>query len=240
MNIDAFKKKNHYKRRELLTFIKLFGVMGTISFILNGCSFSRGFRQIEGEVLLNGRRVRSEQMEGPDGVPVPSDASITTGAQASVVFVIGRDAFLMRGNSRVELNPNLLDRKKNEISGFNLRSGAILSVFARKKRTIRTLSALIGIRGTGVYIETDSDKTYVCTCYGTSYMQVIDSPEINETVTTLYHDQPRFIYSREKRIDHAPVINHSDQELILLERLVGRVPPFVKQQRDKVGESNGY
>ena len=239
MNIDAFKK-NHYNRRELLTFISFFGVMGTISFLLNCCNFSRGFRQIEGEVLLNGRRVSSEQMKGPEGVSVPSDASISTGAQASAVFVIGRDAFLMRENSRVELNPNLLDSKKSEISGFNLRSGAILSVFARKKRTLRTLSALIGIRGTGVYIETDSDKTYVCTCYGTSYMQVIDSPEINETVTTLYHDQPRSIYSREKRIDHAPVINHSDQELILLERLVGRVPPFVKQQRDKGGESNGY
>ena len=239
MNIDAFKK-NHYNRRELLTFISLFGVMGTISFLLNGCNFYRGFRQIEGEVLLNGRRVSSEQMKGPEGVSVPSDASISTGAQASAVFVIGRDAFLMRENSRVELNPNLLDRKKNEISGFNLRSGAILSVFARKKRTLRTLSALIGIRGTGVYIETDSDKTYVCTCYGTSYMQVIDSPEINETVTTLYHDQPRSIYSREKRIDHAPVINHSDQELILLERLVGRVPPFVKQQRDGGRGSNGY
>ena len=239
MNIDAFKK-NHYNRRELLTFISLFGVMGTISFLLNGCNFYRGFRQIEGEVLLNGRRVSSEQMKGPEGISVPSDASISTGAQASAVFVIGRDAFLMRENSRVELNPNLLDRKKNEISGFNLRSGAILSVFARNKRTLRTLSALIGIRGTGVYIETDSDKTYVCTCYGTSYMQVIDSPEINETVTTLYHDQPRFIYSREKRIDHAPVINHSDQELILLERLVGRVPPFVKQKRDEGRGSNGY
>ena len=239
MNIDAFKK-NHYNRRELLTFISLFGVMGTISFLLNGCNFYRGFRQIEGEVLLNGRRVSSEQMKGPEGVSVPSDASISTGAQASAVFVIGRDAFLMRENSRVELNPNLLDRKKNEISGFNLRSGAILSVFARNKRTLRTLSALIGIRGTGVYIETDSYKTYVCTCYGTSYMQVIDSPEINETVTTLYHDQPRSIYSREKRIDHAPVINHSDQELILLERLVGRVQPFVKQQRDEGRGSNGY
>ena len=236
MNIDDFKK-NHYNRRELLTFISLFGVMGTISFLLNGCNFYRGFRQIEGEVLLNGRRVSSEQMEDPDGVPVPSDASIRTGAQSSAVFVISRDAFLMRGNSRIKLNPNLLDRKKNEISGFNLSSGAILSVFARKKRTLRTLSALIGIRGTGVYIETDSDKTYVCTCYGTSYMQVIDSPEINETVTTLYHDQPRFIYSAEKRIHPAPMINHSDQELIVLERLVGRVPPFVKQERNEGGNS---
>ena len=239
MNIDAFKKK-HYNRRELLTFISLFGVMGTISFLLNGCNFYRGFRQIEGKVQLNGRSVSSEQMKGSEGVSVPSDASISTGAQASAVFVIGRDAFLMRENSRVELNPNLIDRKKSEISGFNLRSGAILSVFARKNRTIRTLSVLIGIRGTGVYIETDSNKTYVCTCYGTSYMQVIDSPEINETVTTLYHDQPRSIYSVEKRIDPAPVINHSDQELILLERLVGRVPPFVKKRRDEGSESNGY
>ena len=71
-------------------------------------------------------------------------------------------------------------------------------------------------------------------------MQVKDAPEINETVTTLHHDQPRFIYSGEKRIDPASVINHSDQELILLERLVGRVPPFVKIQREKVGGSNGY
>ena len=237
MNFDSFENGNQYNRRELLTFISFFGVMGTIAFLLNGCSLSRGFRQITGEVLLNGRSVSSEQMKGSEGVSVPSDASISTGAQASAVFVIGRDAFLMRENSQVELNPNLIDRKKSEISGFNLRSGAILSVFARNKRTLRTLSALIGIRGTGVYIETDSDKTYVCTCYGTSYMQVIDSPEINQTVTTLYHDQPRSIYSREKRIDHAPVINHSDQELILLERLVGRVPPFVKQQKNEGGKS---
>ena len=240
MHVDSFVNEKHYNRRELLNFISLFGVVGTISFLLNGCSFSRGFRQIEGEVFLNGRRVSHEQMEGQDGVLVPSDALIRTGSHASAIFVIGRDAFLMRGNSEIELKPNLLDNKKNEIIGFNLRSGAILSVFARKNRKLRTPSALIGIRGTGVYIETDSKKTYVCTCYGTSYMQVKDAPEINETVTTLHHDQPRFIYSGEKRIDPASVINHSDQELILLERLVGRVPPFVKKQREEVGGSNGY
>ena len=214
--------------------------MGSIAFLLNGCSLSRGFRQITGEVFLNGRRISSEQLEGPDGVPVPSDASISTGSDGSAVFVINRDAFLIRGNSRVELKPNLLNGKQNEISGFNLKSGAILSVFPRKMRTLRTLSAVIGIRGTGVYLETNSDKTYVCTCYGTSHLQVKDAPEINETVTTVHHDQPRLIYSGEKRIDPAPVINHSDQELILLERLVGRVPPFVKHQSNEGGNSYGY
>jgi len=66
-------------------------------------------------------------------------------------------------------------------------------------------------------------------------LQVKGAPEISETVTTSHHDQPRFIYSGEKRIDPAPVINHSDQELILLERLVGRVPPFVKQEKKNDG-----
>ena len=240
MNFDSFENRNQYKRRELLTFISFFGVMGSIAFLLNGCSLSRGFKQITGEVYLNGQRINPEQLESQDGVPVQSDASISTGSDGSAVFVINRDAFLIRGNSRVELKPNLLNGKQNEISGFNLKSGAILSVFPRKRRTLRTLSAVIGIRGTGVYLETNSDKTYVCTCYGTSHLQVKDAPEINETVTTVHHDQPRLIYSGEKRIDPAPVINHSDQELILLERLVGRVPPFVKHQSNEGGNSYGY
>ena len=58
------------------------------------------------------------------------------------------------------------------------------------------------------------------TCYGTSYLQVKDSPEISEIVTTSHHDQPRFIYFGEKRIEQVPGIDHSDQELILLEKLV--------------------
>tara|TARA_B100000579_G_C22492107_1_gene692881 strand:+ start:476 stop:718 length:243 start_codon:yes stop_codon:yes gene_type:complete len=71
-------------------------------------------------------------------------------------------------------------------------------------------------------------------------MRAIDSQEINETVTNLYHDQPRYIYSIEKRIDPAPVINHSYQELILLESLVGRIPPFFEHQMNEDREYNGY
>ena len=59
-------------------------------------------------------------------------------------------------------------------------------------------------------------------------MQVRDASEINENVTTQYHDEPRYIFSEEKRIDPAPVINHSDKELKIFEALVARVPPFIK------------
>ena len=116
MNIDSFENENQYNRRELLTLISFLGVMGSIAFFLNGCSLSRGFRQITGEVLLNGQRISPEQLlEGPDGVPVPSHASISTGSAGSAVFVVDRDAFLIRGSSRVELKPNLINGKQNEI-----------------------------------------------------------------------------------------------------------------------------
>ena len=121
MNIDSFENRNQCNRRELLTFISFFGVMGTIAFLLNGCRLSTGIRQITGEVLFNGRRISPEQLESPDGVLVPSDASISTGSAGSAGFVIGRDAFLIRGNSRLELKPDLLNGKQNEISGFDLR-----------------------------------------------------------------------------------------------------------------------
>ena len=45
--------------------------------------------------------------------------------------------------------------RKNIISGLQLFSGAILSVFAKGNRLLRTPTALIGIKGTGAYLEFD-------------------------------------------------------------------------------------
>ena len=47
-------------------------------------------------------------------------------------------------------------------------------------------------------------------------------PDVTETVTTQHHDEPRYIYSGKKEIENAPVINHTDKELIVLEKLLGR------------------
>ena len=38
------------------------------------------------------------------------------------------------------------------------------SVIAGKKRTLRTVTAVVGIKGIGIYLEADSEKTYLCTC----------------------------------------------------------------------------
>ena len=45
-----------------------------------------------------------------------------------------------------------------------------------------------------------------------------------------HHDRPIYILAEGpsgERIRAAPFINHTDQELMLIEALVGRTPPFV-------------
>ncbi len=215
-----------YDRREMLNLLSMLGAMGAVSLLLGGCApvtLCSGVRKVTGEVLINGQRITSKQLTATGRLKVPNDASLSTGPDGSAVFVVGKDAFLLHKNSRVVLTP-AASTKPNEISGFQLSFGAILSVFARGKRMLRTPTAVIAIRGTGAYLESDSEKTYICTCYGTSQK----TPGITETVTTQHHEAPRFIYAAEKRIALAPMFNHSDQELIMLEELVGRVPPFLK------------
>ena len=98
-------------------------------------------------------------------------------------------------------------------------------------RRIETPNAAIGIRGTGIYVEVERERTYVCTCYGIADIQAKDNPQARETVATKHHDQPRYVYGKSmasiRMIEGAPVINHTDAELVMLEALVGRRPPFL-------------
>ena len=55
-------------------------------------------------------------------------------------------------------------------------------------------------------------------------------PAARETVHSTHHSAPRYIYAHGEMpiqmIEPAPVVNHTDAELIMLEALVGRKPPF--------------
>jgi hypothetical protein len=105
----------------------------------------------------------------------------------------------------------------------------VLAVFVPgETKQVRTNSASIGIRGTAVYVENEANRTYVCTCYGTARLRPVDDPKAAETVRTKHHDQPRYIYPKgaPRMIENAPVINHTDAELVMLEALVGRKVPF--------------
>jgi len=151
---------------------------------------------------------------------------VQTGARSQAVFVIGQDAFILRASSRVETAGSGLFADV-----LRLATGRMLSVFSSGARRIDTPTATIGIRGTGIYLEAEAKRTYVCTCYGTVVVAPLDMPKMSETITTKHHEQPRYVYAdssmpEDKMMPRAPVINHTDAELILLESLVGREPPF--------------
>ena len=110
----------------------------------------------------------------------------------------------------------------------------MLAVFDRRNRKIITPTAVLGIRGTGIYIEAEPKRTYVCTCYGIVDIEAKATPDVRETVKTNHHESPRFVYGSGSKqfIVKAPVVNHTDAELILLEEFVGRQPPFVTAKQN--------
>ena len=97
-------------------------------------------------------------------------------------------------------------------------------------RGVTSTTATIGIRGTGFYIEADPERTYFCTCYGSTDVQSSTDAESKESITAARHDRPIYIAAdgaAGKKIRNAPFLNHTDQELALIETLVGRRVPYV-------------
>ena len=177
----------------------------------------KGVYRVRGDVRINGRLAQR-------GDEIRTGDTVTTGPGAELVFVVERDAFMVRQNSTVSFGADVM----------RVVTGAILSVFATgKPRRIETPTATIGIRGTGVYVEAEAARTYVCTCYGEAELASRDEPAARETVRTKQHESPRYILARgaPQMLMQAPVINHTDAELIMLESLVGRQPPFMESGR---------
>jgi hypothetical protein len=116
------------------------------------------------------------------------------------------------------------------INALRLVTGKLLSVFGKTKHRMYTPNATIGIRGTGIYIETDPEQSYVCTCYGVVDLFADKDKESRETIVSHHHNAPRYILTNEQpghNIRPAPFINHTDLELQIIESLVGRTPPFL-------------
>lgn len=185
----------------------------------------RSIYKLEGQVLVNGVQATLETQIGATDV-------VETGSDGSIVFVIGQDAMLMRNNSKLVLTPELGTQTviQSVVGNMRLLAGQLLTVFAKRRHTIETPTVVIGVRGTGVYLEANPQETYLCTCYGIVDLTATTDKTSRETIEATHHDKPRYIAasgSKGNRIRPAPMKNHTDQELMLIEEIVGRAPPFV-------------
>ena len=191
--------------------------------------------RLSGDVKVNDKPATLQTHIGPTD-------TIETAKDAEIVYVVGENAFLLRGASRVTLQGEASGSIL--LSGFRIVTGALLSVFP-KGRPLRlaTETATIGIRGTGVYLQAESKQTYFCTCYGTADVTAINDSQSKDTVTATHHDRPLYILADEKpggNIRDAPFVDHTDQELTLIEALVGRIPPFIFPKDDYTGPRREY
>jgi hypothetical protein len=147
---------------------------------------------------------------------------VATGEDGQAVFVVGKDAFLQRANSEFVIEHG------TGVAVLRYLTGRILSVFGKGRKTLAVPTATIGIRGTACYIEAETQETYFCLCYGTAIVTPFGAPQERATIRTRHHDHPITIgkAAGSTMMANAKVINHTDDELIMLEALVGRKPPF--------------
>jgi hypothetical protein len=186
---------------------------------------SQSIYRVSGTVAVNGVRAHLGTRIGPND-------TVETGKDGEIVFVVGTSAYMLGAGSKLVLQGKP-EGASIVTSALRLLTGRVLAVFGKSPAGIRldTITATIGIRGTGVYLEAEPDLTYFCTCYGIADVASTKDPANRDTIESRHHDKPLYISadskSKGQNIRRAPFRNHTDQELMLIETLVGRTPPFV-------------
>ena len=212
------------KRRELLRAIVSSGALGAAglsgfmsrALAAGDVPGGTGIARLEGAATVNGQPAKV-------GTVVKMGDRIETAAGGKAVVVLKGDAFLMHPKTIIEVKG-----RDNSLAEMLVQGGRVLSVFSKKPVTIKAAVATIGIRGTGAYLEVDPAAVYFCLCYGEALVEGANMEA--KTVKTTHHETPLML--RETggivRAEPGGFKGHTDDELIMLETLVGREPPFVK------------
>ena len=205
------------KRREWMAALGALSITSIISDVLAKGDVPPGVARLDGSASVNGR-------EAKVGTPVNLGDRVTTGKSSQAVIVVGSDAFLLRSNTTIEVQGS-----QGILSSMLVATGQVLSVFSKKPVAIKAATASIGIRGTGAYIEIHPDHVYFCLCYGEALVEGPGMANAREVKTT-HHESPLTLRDDGgiMKVEPGPFQNHSDTELIMLESLVGREPPFMK------------
>ncbi|HYW57598.1 MAG TPA: iron dicitrate transport regulator FecR [Polaromonas sp.] len=169
--------------------------------------------QLTGDATVNGNRLSAQQT-------IQSGDDIQTGPGSNLVFVIGNASFQVRQNSSISVERG---GTLNVVSVLRLLTGAVGSVWGKGvNRSIVMPTLTAGIRGTGVYAEIFADRgdrNYFCNCYGT--VDVGAGPE--KVVSEAQYHQAFWADANPQNgrfLSPAGAINHSDEELEFLARLI--------------------
>ena len=220
-----------FQRRSFLQAAAAWTAMG--GFGAAQAQTSSNIVQLVGDATLNGARLRPQQV-------IQTGDNIATGPNSNLVFVVGNASFHVRQNSQltVERGDTL-----NAVSVLRLLSGAVASVWGKgSNRLIVTPTLTAGIRGTGVYTEIFADQDgrgYFCNCYGTVDMR---SGKDQITSRSDYHQAFWGEVSpvAGRSLTPAAAINHTDDELEFLARLVDQRTAWQAMGKKGIKDGRGY
>ncbi len=189
--------------------------------------------ELLGDAQLNGARLRPQQT-------IQTGDEIVTGPDTSLIFVVGNSSFKVRQNSRMSVERG---STLNVVSLLRLLGGGVISVWGNGPlRQVVTPTLTAGIRGTGVYTEIfaqQNNRPYFCNCYGT--VEIRNRAD-RITSQAVYHQsfwgevQPK----EGRYLTPAPAINHGDEELEYLARLVDQRTAWQVLGRRGVKDGKGY
>jgi hypothetical protein len=223
--------KNGTSRRAWLSQVGALSAASIIQNVLaNGDTpVMRGIQSIQGTVTVNGVMAKVGTI-----VKVGDRISTSVNKGSSAVVVIGNDAYMLREDTTIIFQAskkNMAVGAAEVLESLLIASGKVLSVFGKRSPSqpvmLRAQSATIGIRGTGCYVEVYERRTYFCLCYGEASVE--GGGMATQNIRTSHHEQPMWLDESggTMRMEKADFGNHADAELILLEKLTGREPPFV-------------
>jgi hypothetical protein len=182
----------------------------------------KGINSVSGSATVNGSPAKA-------GTAVKAGDKVSTGASSTAVVVIGKDAFLFRGGTSVTFEES--KSRAGVVDTVLVTTGKVLAVFAARideELIIKVPHATIGVRGTGCYLEVLDARTYFCLCYGEVAVSGtgVKQPTV---IKTAHHESPVWLDDSGgvMKVEKAGFVNHNDEELIMLEKLNGRAPPFV-------------
>lgn len=189
--------------------------------------------ELVGDATLNGGRLRAQQ-------PIQTGDEIVTGPGSSLIFVVGSSSFHVRQNSRITVERGAT---LNAVSVLRMITGAVISVWGKgTSRQIITPTMTAGIRGTGVYTEifaNQDNRSYFCNCYGTVEMAAGNDKTVSRSS---YHQafwgevQPK----EGRMLTPAKAINHTDEELEYLAKLVDQQTAWQILGKKGVKDGKGY
>jgi hypothetical protein len=175
----------------------------------------------QGRVFINGKPAEV-------GAQVESGDLVRTGPGATASFVIGEDAYMLRGETEIVVG---VPSESGYEDAVRLLTGAFIGAFAPgERKRIETPTASTGIRGTAVYAAVEPGRTYLCTCYGETETVPASNPDAAPERVVSTNHEARYVYWTPRHggayTEPGPFKGHRTREVVAADKMAGRASPL--------------